>query len=146
MKIYLPICDAPAHSLADVVIADATGNEKILLVDDDMFVRVATSRALRARGYAVLEAHDGHAALRMLRDHDIDLLVTDVVMPGLDGRELVEAARTCRPSLKVLYISGYTDDAVLRHGIRHAEVALLEKPFRGHSLASKVRQVLDAAA
>jgi PAS domain S-box-containing protein len=146
MRIFLPFVDAPAEHITDVAVIGAAGTEQILLVDDDMYVRVATSRALRARGYHVLEASDGHAALRMLADHaDVKLLVTDVVMPGLDGRELVDAARARRPSLKVLYISGYTDDAVLRHGVKHAEVAILEKPFRGHTLVGKVRQILDAA-
>ncbi|HLL21865.1 MAG TPA: ATP-binding protein, partial [Kofleriaceae bacterium] len=145
MKIYLPFIDAPAERIRDVAVIGAAGTEKILLVDDDMFVRSATSRALRARGYQVLEASDGHAALRMLSDHsEIQLLVTDVVMPGIDGRELVEAAHKRRPTLKVLYISGHTDDAVIRHGIERAEVAILEKPFRGYTLVGKVRQILDA--
>ena len=145
MKMYLPFVDAPAERISDVAVVGAMGNEQILVVDDDMFVRTAASRSLRSRGYRVLEASDGHAALRMLHDHvDVALLVTDVVMPGIDGRELVEAARARRPSLKVLYISGYTDDAILHHGIKSADVAILEKPFRGHSLVGKVRQILDA--
>jgi len=145
MKIHLPFVDAPAERISNVAIAGAAGTERILVVDDDMFVRTATSRTLRARGYHVLEASDGIAALALLGEHvDIDLLVTDVVMPGVDGRELVEAARRRRPSLKVLYVSGYTDDAVLRHGIKTAEVAVLEKPFRGHTLVGRVRQILDA--
>jgi two-component system, cell cycle sensor histidine kinase and response regulator CckA len=146
-RIYLPKVDAPVELAESVAVAGAGGIEKIVLVDDDLFVRASTSRALRARGYNVLEAADGHHALRLLHDHghDVDLLVTDVVMPGMDGRELVEAARARRPSLKVLYISGYTDDAVIRHGVQHAEVNIIEKPFAGHSLATRVRQILDAA-
>jgi PAS domain S-box-containing protein len=146
-RIYFPKVDAPADRIPDIAAAGASGSEKIVLVDDDLFVRASTSRALRARGYQVLEAADARDALRLLHDHahDIDLLVTDVVMPGMDGRELVHAARTQRPSLKVLYISGYNDDAVIRHGVMHAEVNILEKPFPGHSLATKVRQILDAA-
>jgi two-component system cell cycle sensor histidine kinase/response regulator CckA len=145
MKIYLPCVDAPAERIADVAIAGATGTEQIVLVDDDMYVRAAASRSLRARGFHVFEASDGQAALRLLADHkDVALLVTDVVMPGIDGRQLVEAARQRRPSLKVLYISGYNDDAVLHHGIESAKVALIEKPFRGHALVGKVRQILDA--
>ena len=146
-RIYLPKVDAPLELVSDVAAAGAGGIEKIVLVDDDLFVRASTSRALRARGYKVLEAADARDALRLLHDngHDVDLLVTDVVMPGMDGRELVEAARAQRPSLKVLYISGYNDDAVIRHGVMHAEVNIIEKPFAGHSLATKVRQILDAA-
>jgi len=146
-QIYLPAVDAPADPIEDVAAAGAHGHEKIVFVDDDLHVRATASRALRSRGYTVLEASDAQAALRLLRDHgdEIDLLVTDVVMPAMDGRELAEAARKERPGLRVLYTSGYTDDAILRHGVRQAEVAFLEKPFRIHALAGKVRQVLDAA-
>jgi CheY-like chemotaxis protein len=146
MRISLPFVDAPAERIADIASTGATGTEKVLVVDDDMFVRRATSRALRARGYHVFEANDANSALRVLRDQpEIELLVTDVVMPGLDGRELARAARDDRPRLKVLFISGYMDDAVLRHGIERAEVPYLEKPFAGHALAGRVRQLLDAA-
>jgi PAS domain S-box-containing protein len=145
-EIYLPVVDAPIEKIDDVAVAGAQGVEKIVFVDDDLYVRATASRALRSRGYTVLEASDAQAALKLLRDHGdaIDLLVTDVVMPAMDGRELAEAARKERPSLRVLYTSGYTDDAVLRHGVRLAEVAFIEKPFRIHALAGKVRQVLDA--
>jgi CheY-like chemotaxis protein len=145
-EIYLPVIDAPIERIDDVASAGAQGVERIVFVDDDLYVRATASRALRSRGYTVLEASDAQAALTLLRDHGdtIDLLVTDVVMPTMDGRELADAARKERPSLRVLYTSGYTDDAVLRHGVRQAEVAFIEKPFRIHALAGKVRQVLDA--
>ncbi|MEO8699462.1 MAG: ATP-binding protein [Kofleriaceae bacterium] len=142
IRVVFPAANAPADAIADVAIMAAHGVEKIVLVDDDVFVRRSTSRALRARGYTVLEAADGNAALRLL-DRDVDLLVTDVVMPGMDGRELVEMARAKRPSLKVLYVSGYTDDAVVSH-LGDTKVMLLEKPFHGHALAGKVRTILDA--
>jgi PAS domain S-box-containing protein len=144
--IYLPAIDAPTEAIADVATAGAQGIEKIVFVDDDLHVRATASRALRSRGYTVFEASDAFAALQLLREHGdgIDLLVTDVIMPAVDGRELAEAARKERPSLRVLYTSGYTDDAMLRHGIRQADVAFIEKPFRIHALAGKVRQVLDA--
>jgi PAS domain S-box-containing protein len=145
MKIYLPFVDAPAEKISDVAIVGATGTEQIVLVDDDMFVRTSASRSLRARGYQVFEASDAQGALRLLADHkDVSLLVTDVVMPGIDGLQLVQAARQRRPSLKVLYISGYTDDAVLHHGIERDAVAILEKPFRGHALVGRVRNAIDA--
>ncbi|MDQ3367696.1 MAG: ATP-binding protein [Myxococcota bacterium] len=144
-EIHLPLVDAPADHITNVAIAGAMGTEKIVLVDDDVFVRISTSRALRARGYNVLEASDAATALRLLGDRDIKLLVTDVVMPGMDGPELVDEARRRRPTLKVLYMSGYTDDALLRHGVHANDIAVLEKPFRGHMLAGKVRQLLDAS-
>jgi PAS domain S-box-containing protein len=146
--ISLPAVDAPAERISDVVLAAQHGTEKIVLVDDDVFVRRATSRSLRSRGYIVLEAADAGAALRLLNDHgsDVALLVTDVVMPGTDGRELVLTARRHRPTLEVLYMSGYTDDAMLRHGLEHDQIPFIEKPFRSHALAGKVRHLLDTKA
>jgi two-component system cell cycle sensor histidine kinase/response regulator CckA len=143
LLITLPHVDAPVDALDDVAAACSRGNEKIIVVDDDMFVRRATSRSLRSRGYDVLEASDGQTALRLLRDHgrDVSLLVTDVVMPGMDGCQLATIARERRPSLKVLYMSGYTDDALAHHGI---DASVVEKPFAGHVLAGKVRQTIDA--
>ncbi len=124
------------------------GDETILLVDDDAFVRTSAARALRSHGYTVLEASNGSHALELLEKQgkSVALLVTDVVMPVMDGRELVENARARRPSLNVLYTSGYTDDAVLLHGIQHDKVAFLEKPFRSHDLAGSVRRTIDARA
>jgi DNA-binding NtrC family response regulator len=146
-EIYLPAIDAAAQKIDSLVAAGALGVETIMFVEDDMHVRESASRALRSRGFAVVEASDGKAALELLRDHadGIDLLVTDVVMPGMDGRQLVDAARSERPALRVLYTSGYTDDAIVRHGVIDTEVAFLEKPYSVDRLAGKVRQVLDAA-
>jgi two-component system cell cycle sensor histidine kinase/response regulator CckA len=146
IRLTFPLVSAPAENFGDGALASVDGHEKIVLVDDDVFVRKSTSRALRARGYTVLEAGDAKAALRLLRDHgaDVDLLLTDVVMPGTDGRELAEAARSHRPSLEVLYMSGYTDDAMIRHGLEHDRIPFIEKPFRTHAIASKVRNLLDA--
>jgi PAS domain S-box-containing protein len=147
VRILLPTIDAPAERVNDVTIAASQGSEKLVLVDDDVFVRRSTSRALRARGYTVFEAGDAHAALRLLESgRDIALLVTDVVMPGMDGRQLVEHARARRPSLQVLYMSGYTDDAMIRHGLEHDQIPFIEKPFRNHALAGKVRTLLDRDA
>ena len=145
-EIYLPAVDAPVDRVESAAACTAQGHEKIVFVDDDLHVRETASRALRSRGYTVLEAGDAHTALQLLREHGeaIDLLVTDVVMPAMDGRELAEAARQQRPSLRVLFTSGYADDAVLRHGVHQAEVAFIEKPFGIRALAGKVRQVLDA--
>jgi len=116
----------------------------VLLVDDDEHVRRVAARALRTRGYTVIEASDGGAALAVLESRErVDLLLTDVVMPGMDGRQLAELACTKQPQLKVLYTSGYTDDAVVRHGVMQGAVDLIEKPFRIDSLARRVRQSLD---
>jgi len=144
-QIHLPAVDAPAEKVDSVMATVAQGIETILFVDDDLHVCASASRALRAKGYVVLEASDGDAALKYLRDQadGIDLLVTDVVMPGMNGRELADAARAEQPSLRVLYTSGYTD--VVRHGIRHDEVPFLEKPYTVHHLAGKVRQLLDVS-
>jgi DNA-binding response OmpR family regulator len=93
----------------------------------------------------VLEAADGDEALAVAarQPGPIHLLVTDVVMPRRSGRELAERLREARPGIKVLYMSGYTDDTVIRHGLEEAEHALLQKPFSGAALATKVREVLD---
>jgi CheY-like chemotaxis protein len=146
IRIGFPLVTAPAENHRGEITSGFDGAEKIVLVDDDLFVRRATSRALRARGYTVLEAGDAKSALRLLRDHgpDVALLVTDVVMPGIDGRELAQTARTHRPTLEVLYMSGYTDDAMIRHGLEHDQIPFIEKPFRSHALAGKVRSLIDA--
>jgi two-component system cell cycle sensor histidine kinase/response regulator CckA len=145
ITISFPHVDAPPMLVQDSQSTVANGTERIVVVDDDLFVRRATARALRSHGYDVLEASDGSAALRLLGSHgdSVGLLVTDVVMPAMDGHELVETARRRRPSLKVLYMSGYTDDSVLRHGVNSG---VIEKPFRGHVLATRVRQLLDAGS
>lgn len=140
--VYLPIVQAEPTRHEEVAGALAVGAERILLVDDDEYVRRAAARALRARGYTVLEAADGRAALAQLRE-GIDLLLTDVVMPRMDGRQLAELACATHPELKVLYTSGYTDDAIVRHGVADGDFELIEKPFRVSTLATRVRQVLD---
>jgi CheY-like chemotaxis protein len=101
-------------------------------------------RALTSAGYRVLEASGGDAGLAVLQQQRVDLLVTDVVMPGLSGREVAERASHEWPGLKVLFVSGYTDDAVVRHGVLREQVAFLSKPFGANELVKKVRQVLDA--
>src|SRR5581483_12281704 len=101
---------------------------------------------LTSCGYTTLEAADGREAVRVAEQHPgrIDLVVSDVVMPYLGGRQLVEQLEALRPGLKVLLLSGYTDDAVVRHGVREAEYAFLQKPFTPTALARKVREVLNA--
>jgi CheY-like chemotaxis protein len=117
----------------------------VLLVEDAPALRAATRAALERFGYTVLEMPNGQAALSVLADPawHIDLVITDVVMPDVSGRVVADHAAALRPRLKVLYVSGYTDDAVVRHGVRAREVAYLQKPFSPMTLARMVRHVLD---
>jgi len=145
LRIYLPAEAAASVRQSQAIAIAARGDERLIVVDDDQHVRTSISRALRMRGYHVLEAADGPGALALLAEHgkQVNLLVTDVVMPGMDGHQLVASARRGRPSLDVLYISGYTDDAVLRHGVEREQTAVLEKPFASDALARRVRELLD---
>jgi len=146
-KIYLPEVEA-GHSLAKMptgIEKMADGDETILLVEDEAGVRALTRHVLQTCGYTVLEAAYGVEAIRLAEKHagSIDLLITDVVMPGMGGRLVAERVMALKPGIKVLYLSGYTDDAVVRHGVLQAETAFLQKPFTPSSLAVKVRKVLD---
>jgi PAS domain S-box-containing protein len=146
-KIYLPAVDATAERTTDASTTPAPrGTETVLLVEDAAAVRAVTKQMLERQGYTVLEAPDGEAGLRLARRHRgvIHLLLTDVVMPRIGGRELAEQLARLRPDVKVLYASGYTDDSVVRHGILESGTAYLQKPFSPESLARKVRDVLDA--
>jgi two-component system cell cycle sensor histidine kinase/response regulator CckA len=126
----------------------ATGSETILLAEDEDAVRTLTRLALQREGYTVLEARHGEEALVIAKHYTgaIHLLLTDLVMPKMSGRQLAEHLLTTRPSLKVLYVSGYMDDAIIRHGLMMASTAFLQKPFSPDALAHKVREVLDSRA
>ena len=121
------------------------GEEIILLVEDEDVVRDLASRILRDYGYEVLEARKGEEALVISELHQgpIHLLLTDVVMPEMSGRELAQELNPLRPAMKVIYMSGYTDDAVVRHGVEESEMPFLQKPFVPDDLVLKVRNVLD---
>ena len=110
-------------------------------------MRRLTSKLLRAQGYEVLEAADGAEALRVSASlaGPIHLLATDVIMPGMSGRQVALALAKSRPAMRVLYISGYADDSIMKHGVVDESVALLAKPFTAEGLARKVHEVLDAA-
>lgn len=146
-RIYFPACDQPLSRLSDLSRLAPAGNEKILIVDDDPYVRASSARALRGRGYTVLEARDAQEALARLREHaELALLITDVIMPGMDGGELARVARAENPGLRILLTSGYTDDALTDHGVVPEGLAFLEKPYGANVLAGRVRQIIDAAS
>ena len=119
-----------------------------MLAEDDRGVRTLARQILERRGYKVIEAADGDEAVRLLQSAagPIDLLISDVVMPNIGGRDLAAMAHAMRPGLKILFLSGYTDDVVLRHGIEGSELDFLQKPFTPTALAAKVREVLDGPA
>jgi two-component system, cell cycle sensor histidine kinase and response regulator CckA len=148
-KVYLPRVDAPAdftpaHSLQPA----RRGTETVLLVEDEDGVRALVRQVLHKHGYNVLEARNGGEALLMCERHQgkIDLLLTDVVLEQMSGRELAERLLKVRPEMKVLYVSGYADDAIVHHGVLTAGMAFLQKPFTTEALARKVRSVLDGFA
>jgi two-component system, cell cycle sensor histidine kinase and response regulator CckA len=149
-KIYLPRA-GPGGEGAAAQGADAPaaprGSETVLLVEDDEMVRRLAREVLEANGYRVLEAAGGAEAFALAQNagRQLDLLLTDVVMPGASGKELAEAVGALRPGLAVLYVSGYTDETIVHHGVLDAGTAFLQKPFTPDALARKVREVLDAA-
>jgi two-component system cell cycle sensor histidine kinase/response regulator CckA len=147
-KIYLPCLDqAPQQAAARGETRTGThGHETILLVEDEQAVRSLTKRILESAGYTVLQASCGSEALALLDQHrgPIDLLLTDVVMPGMNGRELATRIAGVRLRMKVLYTSGYTDDAILRHGVLDDTSRFISKPYTPVELTRRVRDVLDA--
>ncbi len=146
-KIYLPRIATPADAPpGPQKSGPAPGSETVLVVEDEAAVLTLSRRALEAQGYVVLAASDPAAALRVVERHGgmIHLLLTDVVMPGLSGRELADRLTAQRPGIRVLYMSGYPGDAVVQHGTLPSGSAFLQKPFSPDGLARKVRDVLDA--
>jgi len=145
LKIYLPRLKDKAAAISGCNAEVPPGDETILVVDDELVFREIAGRALRERGYCVLEAQGAKEALEILRDYDgqIHLIVTDVVMNDMDGVELVEKARTICPETRFLFVSGYTEDAVKYGGILGSREDFLEKPFIMSVLCHKVRDVLD---
>jgi signal transduction histidine kinase len=147
-KIYLPRSEeeADVQPRPEVTGPPPRGNETVLLVENEPLVRGLASRILREQGYKVLEAANGFEAMRVAQMHaeeQIHLLLTDVLMPGMNGRELAESLGPRLPKMKVLYMSGYTDQAIVHHGILEKGMNYIEKPFRVDALARKVREVLD---
>ena len=148
LKIRLPAVGSSAPKPAEQNLPPSgAGRETLLLVEDDDNVREFVALSLESFGYTIVTAPDGKAALSLYlnRDSPIDLVITDVVMPEMSGRVLAEMLLASNPGQKVLFLSGYTDDAVVRHGILQANVAFLQKPFTPEALSRKVREVIDQA-
>ena len=150
MRVYLPRVDVPADPIerrGEAAPEVLRGDETILLVEDEEPVRSVTRQLLERNGYTVFEAADGPAALALVGAENggvqFDLLLTDVIMPGMSGRQLADQLTSQRPDLLVLFMSGYTDDAVVRHGMLEPGLAYLEKPYRPAALLRKMRHLLD---
>jgi CheY-like chemotaxis protein len=146
VKVYLPRIDRPAAVEAETSRPTVVGgSETVLLVEDEEIVRRLVRETLVRAGYKVLDTSDPLEAQRLSDNYRgrIHLLITDVVMPKLSGRELAEGLRGRRAGMKVLYMSGYTDNAIVNTGILHKEVAFLQKPFTPAALTEKVREVLE---
>jgi signal transduction histidine kinase/ActR/RegA family two-component response regulator len=145
-KVYFPRTDAAADTISwqPPAYEGGRGSETILLVEDDEQVRAVAKGILRRSGYTVLEAPGPGEALLVIEQYGakINLLVTDVVLPRMNGPQLVERVRTSRPDIKVLFMSGYTDEAIIQHGILDSGVTFLQKPITPEALARKVREAL----
>jgi two-component system cell cycle sensor histidine kinase/response regulator CckA len=148
IRVYLPVLKdkvrVPPRRSTSVPMP--RGHETVLVVEDEPAVRALMVRVLRGLGYNVLEAGEGNTAIQVAREHQgpIHLLLTDVVMPQMDGRMVASLLQDAYEGLRVLYVSGYATDVLARYGVRAEDVAFLHKPFTGANLASKVREVLDA--
>jgi CheY-like chemotaxis protein len=148
-KVYLPsVADPLAEPPCETFAAPGGGSETILLVEDAVPLRALARRVLQRAGYSLLEAADGEEAIHLADNYHgvIDAVVTDVVMPKKSGRELTEHLSKTLGRVKVLYISGYTDDAVIRHGVFEDSEAFLRKPFTPDSLLRALRALLDGGA
>lgn len=148
-KVYLPRLDAAPEPLVTVRSSDRppTGAEVVLLVEDHDGLRAFARRVLERHGYTVLQASNGDEAIRVCEQHQgvIDLLLTDVIMPGMSGRALADRLCALRPAMKVLYTSGYTDNTIAERGVLATGTVFLHKPYTPRSLAGKVRDVLDGS-
>ena len=146
-KIYLPVATGALEPPAPPVDAQALrGTETVLVLEDQAEVRTSIEKTLGRFGYASLVAAEGPSALAAMRAHDgpIHLMLADVVLPGTSGREITRQVLAERPSMRVLYMSGYTEDAIHHHGVLDPGLAFIQKPFTGDALVRKIREVLDA--
>jgi CheY-like chemotaxis protein len=146
-KVYLPRIDTVSSTVETLVQETAAprGSGTILLVEDEDIVRGLTRKILTQAGYNVLDANGGEEAIHLCRTHvgPIDLLLTDVVMPEISGKEVADRLLELRPKIRVLYMSGYTDEAIVQHGVLDANVEFIQKPFTCVRLAQKVTDVLN---
>jgi len=146
-KIYLPLVDEPLEEIRKEVLKDELprGVETILVVEDEEDVRRLSIQILKKQGYEVLEASCADDALVLTKEHKepIHMILTDVVMPGMSGRELARQLKPLHPKMKVLYMSGYTDNAIVRHGVLDEGINYIQKPFTVDGLMKRVREVLD---
>jgi CheY-like chemotaxis protein len=147
-KIYLPRVEEKMTAIPrrDDIGYMPKGDETVLLVEDEPLVRGLAIRVLREQGYNVLEAANGIEALNVAQEHaseKIHLLLTDVIMPKMGGKELADRLKTFRPRIKVLFTSGYTDQAIVQRGLLNPDFSFLEKPFSPSGLVRQVREVLD---
>jgi len=147
-KIYFPKVEGETSLLQEEYESkqSAEGNETILVTEDDSSLRALVAHILAERGYAVLEASNGKEALEISERFagEIHLVVTDVIMPEIGGKELASRLSSARPGIKILYVSGYTNNAIVHHGVLDPGVSFLQKPFTIENLTRKVRAVLDA--
>jgi two-component system, cell cycle sensor histidine kinase and response regulator CckA len=146
-KVYFPRVEAKTSAAVSTVKrASLRGSETVLLVEDQEQVRVVAHGILKRMGYEVVVAAGAHEALLLCEKHrgPIHLLLTDVVMPEMSGAELAKQIAPVHPDMKVLFMSGYTDDSIVRHGVLESEMAFLQKPFTPESMARKVREVLNS--
>jgi CheY-like chemotaxis protein len=146
-RIYLPSVDEEPEGPAFALKASGSlqGSETILLVEDEELVRGVTRAMLSTNGYRVLVAGSGEEAIGVCRSHAgaIDLVMTDLVMPGMNGRQTVEHLERLRPGVRVLFTSGYASDEIVRHGVLVEGTEFIQKPFTAETLARKVREILD---
>ncbi|HVB31447.1 MAG TPA: PAS domain-containing protein [Gemmatimonadaceae bacterium] len=144
--ITLPVVEQPVAAMgAPAPLRAEHGAETVLVVEDDEGVRRMATRILATRGYRVIEGANGPEALRVLEElgGKVDLMITDVVMPNMSGRELAERVRQRWPGIRIVFASGYSDDAIIRHGVMEGRESLLQKPYTSESLLRKVREALE---
>jgi CheY-like chemotaxis protein len=149
-KIYLPrvggeVSEIESNGMEELSLQ---GNETVLVVEDEPSMRTLAARILRTQGYTTIEASNGEEALRIAQEFtgEIHLVLTDVIMPEMNGKTMASQLEAARPGIKVLFVSGYTNNAIVHHGVLNSNVAFLQKPFTAEALARKVRKVLDSVA